>query len=450
MRKRKLLIVAGACLVTLSLTVGSAMADPTGPVPPPYRELAGVGAETTQGVFNFLSDIIKIDGTNKTIASYDNAPPGNIQTKADPNCTIVRPSQGGAGTDALVHSIQANDGCVDFARVVTNDAATRPPGLTYIPFAVDALTYAVRDDSSVPRNLTIAQLTQIYNCQNPNFEPLLGVFGAGNRTFFLKKLNITDAADLVSQPGHTCIKDTDSTGAPLLANDGRLLTNPRQLVTYSSAPYLAQVNNVVPDKHGTALLAAINSISPAVPNTTTPDVTYAITGDSAVPRALTTAQLKSIYNCTNTAFQPLLPAVGDPVRNAFLARLGISPGPCVVDTGGAGNDGRVLNNPQQLVPYSTQTYLNQLNNVVPDIHSTTILGSIDATSPTVLNNASVMSRDVYNVVPTNRIGAGTTTNKVFVGTGSAVCSNTATIVRNGFNLEPGPAGLPCGDTTTHS
>jgi hypothetical protein len=91
MRKRKLLIVAGACLATLSLTVGSAMADPTGPVPPPHRELAGVGAETTQGVFNFLSDIIKIDGTNKTIASYDNAPPGNIQTKADPNCTIVRP-----------------------------------------------------------------------------------------------------------------------------------------------------------------------------------------------------------------------------------------------------------------------------------------------------------------------------------------------------------------------
>lgn len=447
MRKRRMFLVAGACLATLSLTVGSAMADPTGPVPPPYRQLAGVGAETTQGLFNVLSDIIK-DGTGtKIIASYDNAPqPSQIQTKASAACLINRPSQGGAGTDALVASMQANDHCVDFARVVTNDSATRPAGLTYIPFAVDALTYATRDDSVVPRSLTLAQLTAIYNCQTA-FEPLIGVFGAGNRTFFLKKLGITDAVDLVSQPGHTCIKDTDATGAPLLANDGRLLTNPNQLVTYSSAPYLAQVNNVTPDKHGTAILASINSISPDVPNPASTTVTYAVRDDSNVPRDLSLQRLKDIYTCVNTSFQPLLPAPGDPTRTAFLNTLGVSPGSCVQDTGGAGNDGRVLTDPQQLVPYSTQTYLDQANNVAPDKHGSSLLGSINAISPTVLNNASVMSRDVYNVVPTAQLGLEPT-KSVFVGTGSAVCNNSATIVRNGFNLEN--STTKCGDTSIQS
>lgn len=449
MRKRRLFLVAGACLATFSLTAGSALADPTNPVPPPYRQLAGVGAETTQGLLNFLSDIIKDGSGTKIIASYDNAPqPSTIQTKAD--CSIPRPSQGGAGTDALVASMQANNGagndCVDFARVVTNDSATRPPGLTYIPFAVDALTYAVRDDSNVSRHLTLSQLTAIYNCQT-SFKPLIGVFGAGNRTFFLKKLGITDAPDLVSQPGHTCIKDTDSTGAPLLANDGRLLTDPDQLVTYSSAPYLAQVNLVVPDKHGTAVLASINNISPAIPNSPAPAVGYATRDDSNVRRALSLQQLKDIYTCVNTQFKPLLPAPGDPVRNAFLNTTlgGITPGSCVQSTGGAGNNGLVLTDPDQLVPYATQTYLDQINNVVADQHGPAVLGSISAVSPTVLNNLSVMSRDVYNVVRTSLLGVDPI-KSVFVGTSSAICSNSATIVRNGFNLE----GPNCGSTGIHS
>ena len=324
MRKRNLLLVAGACLATLSLTVGSAVADPNGD--PQFRQLVGVGAQTTQGLMNALSDIITIGGV-KVIGSYDNGPPGQITTKAPPaNCTITRPNQGGAGLNALVASKQAGDGCVQFARVVTNDSANRPgTGLVYIPAAVDALTYAIRDDSTISRKLSLASLTAIYNCQVPTIKPLLGVFGAGNRTFFLQKLGITDAADLVTQPGHTCIKDTDANGNPLLANDGTLLTDPQQIVTYSSGPYLAQVNQVVPDRHGKA-----------------------------------------------------------------------------------------------------------------------VLGSIDGISPAVLNNDSVMSRDVYNVIDKAKLN-DPTTNTVFVGSGSAVCTNVATIKRQGFNVNPN-----CGSTTIQS
>ncbi|HEY2764096.1 MAG TPA: hypothetical protein VGJ13_08815, partial [Pseudonocardiaceae bacterium] len=298
-------------------------ADPNGP--PTFRPLAGVGAETTQGLMNALSDIITDGSGTKIIASYDNAGSAQITTK-DPNvtpgCTINRPNQGGAGTNALVASLQAGNGCVQFARVVTNDSAARPgAGLTYIPFAIDALTYAIRDDSLLPRNLSLANLTAIYNCQVAGVKPLLGTFGAGNRTFFLSKLGLTDAADFVNQPGHTCVKDTNPDGTPLLANDGRVLTDPEQLVTYSSAPYLAQVNGVVPDKHGTAVLGSINGVSPAI-----------------------------------------------------------------------------------------------------------------------LNNSSVMSRDVYNVVPTSQLGV-TPTSTVFVGPTSQVCSNSATIQRQGFNINPN-----CGST----
>lgn len=470
MRKRKLLLAAGACLATLCVTVGSAMADPLPPftaTSPQYRALAGVGAETTQGLFDQLADIIKDSSGVKIIASYDNAPPGTITTKdpanpATPHCTITRPNQGGAGTDALVASLQANggagDGCVDFARVVTDDHTKRPPGLlTYVPVAGDALTYAVRDDGSVPRNLTLAQLKAIYNCQNPAFQPLLGVFGAGNRTFFLQKLGITDAPDLVSQPGHTCIKDTDVTGAPLLANDGRLLTAANQLVTYSSAPYLAQVNNVIPDKHGSAVLGSIDGKSPQVVNSALPapsTVTYATRDDSSVPRNLSLTQLAAIYNCSNTSFQPLLPPAGDATRTAFLNMIGVTaPGPCVTETASTppSNNGLVLTNTLQLVPYTVQTYLDQINNAVPDIHGAGVLGSIGATSitnppasPTVLNSLSTMFREVFDVIPTAKV-TGQPWSSVFVGANSAVCSNKSTIVRNGFNLDAN-----CGSTTIHS
>jgi hypothetical protein len=276
MRKRRLLLIVGACLATLSLTVNSALADPTAPPGPPTgpeRQLVGVGAETTQGLLNALSDIIKINNT-KVIGSYDQSPqPSNITTKTSPpaNCVIPRPRDGGTGTDALVKSLQQNDGCVQFSREVSNECkktSRAGTGLTCIPMAMDALTYAIRSDSQIPKDLSIQNLTDIYNCRVAGIHPLIGSFGAGNRTLFLSKLTppIADSPTLAGSPGFECLKDTDSNGQPLLANDGRVLTDPTQIVTYSTAPYLAQVNGVISDKHGKAVLGSINGISPTVLN----------------------------------------------------------------------------------------------------------------------------------------------------------------------------------------
>lgn len=268
MRKRRLFLGAGAfaCLAALVLTHGTAVADPPEfPDPPPPGTIIGVGAQTTQGVMNTLCNL---EISDPLCASYDVDPqPGNITTKPPAACTFPRPNQGGSGFDRLI----ASPACVDFARVVTSvDRTTRPPGFTYIPLAQDALTYAVRGDGTVPRDLSEALLKRIYQCDpalvfnpvtgaNPNgFRPLIGIFGAGNRTLLFNRLGITDSADYAAN--NRCVTDG------LLANDGRVLTHPRQLITYSSAPYLAQVNQVEPDIHGQAVLGSINGIPPAILN----------------------------------------------------------------------------------------------------------------------------------------------------------------------------------------
>jgi hypothetical protein len=273
MRKRRLLLAIGASLVTVAFTMGTAVADPI-PAPPAggYPPVVGVGAQTTQELFNTLCNTVIKNGSNRICQSWNVEPqPSNITTRdpaTSPTCTIARPSQGGAGTTSLIN----NPACVDFARVVTNDASSRPPGFTYIPMAQDALTYAIRSDGTVPADLSDADLHEIYNCNpaltfpsNPNgFKPLLGVFGAGNRTFFLQKLGLTDAANYTTL--HPCVRDTDSSGIGLLANDGRVLTDKANLITYSSGPWLAQVFKAAPDIHGSSILGSINGISPGILN----------------------------------------------------------------------------------------------------------------------------------------------------------------------------------------
>lgn len=321
MQNKRFLAVVGVGLVgALAFTASPAQADPSGS--PTFRTLAGVGSDTTEGVLNGLSQVVTIGGT-KVIASYDAFGTATIQTKDNAACIINRPAGSGAGVTALVASLDAANGCLDFARSSSNNASSFPgKNLTYIPFAVDAVTYGVRSDSSISRTLTKANLTTIYNCgAGANYKPLLPQFGSGTRSFFLKSLGFTDAADFTSQANHTCIGQVDATNNPLQENNGTLLTDPKQVVPYSIAQYLSQ----------------------------------------------TTA-------------------------------------------------------------------------VVPDVHGKVVLGQLDGVAPTVLNTSSTMVRDVYNVVPTAKLTDSTYSN-VFVGPTSQVCTNTTTIKKYGFAPH-----ASCGDT----
>jgi ABC-type phosphate transport system substrate-binding protein len=267
-QNKRFLAVVGVGLVgALAFTASPAMADPTGS--PTFRTLAGVGSDTTEGVLNGLSEIV-VDGTGtKLIASYDAFGTATIQTKSAAACTINRPAGSGAGVTALVASLDAGNGCLDFARSSSNNSSSYAgKNLTYIPFGVDAVTYAVRADSAIGRKLTKAQLTTIYNCgAGANYKPMLPQFGSGTRSFFLKSLGFTDAADFTSQTNHTCIGQTDSTGNPLQENTGTLITDPKQVVPYSIAQYLSQTTAVTPDVHGKIVLGQLDGVAPTVLNT---------------------------------------------------------------------------------------------------------------------------------------------------------------------------------------
>ncbi len=271
MRKRRLLLAVGACLATVVLTGGTALADPP---TPPFPPVEGNGAQTTEGAIGDLCNNVISDGSGNAICGSWDVEGSTTVTPKDPaqhpECAnIHRPVQGGDGFDNLI----AKPSCWDYARVVTStDKGTRPTGFTYIPLATDALTYAIPAGGSVPLNLDTATLKKIYQCdptltfpsKPTGFKPLIGSFGAGNRTLLFNKLGITDSPTYTTS--FPCVRDKDANGVGLLANDGRVLTDRANLITYSSAPYFAQLNRVEQDIHGSAILGSINGIPPETLN----------------------------------------------------------------------------------------------------------------------------------------------------------------------------------------
>ncbi|MGW2931919.1 substrate-binding domain-containing protein [Streptomyces sp. NPDC001156] len=319
-----------AGLLTGAISAQQASADPSGT--PTYRQLAGVGSDTTQDVMNGLSNAITINGT-KVIGSYNAVGSAQITTKdpvATPGCTLNRPNGSGAGRAALLTSLQANngagDGCVDFARSSSLNLAAASPGLTYVPFAVDGVSYAITPSSKVPRKLALADLKAIYHCNatyvgtgpNYKFTVYLPQAGSGTRSFWESQMGITDA-DVVAGI-YPCIKDTKG-GAPVQEHDGRVLD------------------------------------------------------DTA------------------------------------------------------------------LVPFSIAQYNAQSSQTIADLRGRAILGTIDGLAPNVLNNNFGVKRDVYNVIPTSKIGSAPYSD-VFVGSNSLVCQQTSVINTYGFATNPN-----CGDTS---
>jgi hypothetical protein len=252
-----------------------AQADPTGT--PTFRQLAGVGSDTTTPEVNELSNLITINGT-KVIGSYDATGSATIATQSLPACgAIIRPNGSGAGRAALLASLEANngagDGCLQFSRSSSlNTAATGGPKLTYIPFAIDAVSYAVTNNSNVPRSLTLAQLQSIYQCNpafvgtGPNFSivPFLPQPGSGTRSFWETEMGITDTQ--VTSGALPCISDT-SGGSLIEEQDGRVL-GPNNLVPFSIASYDAEESQTIADVRGNAVLGVINGITSQSINST--------------------------------------------------------------------------------------------------------------------------------------------------------------------------------------
>jgi hypothetical protein len=200
-------------------------------------------------------------------------------------------------------------------------------------------------------------------------------------------------------------------------------------------------------------------------------VTFATTAVTNVGHKLAKADLVAIYKANTTdpggcILEPLLPTLGSGTRSFFVGQLGLAdvaigatggPGTCVKDTQNGTpiqeHDGRVLVDGNQLIPFSVAQFQSQAADVIPNQLGSAALGAIDtsanpdanlsaAVGPTALKGTFPFARPVYNVVPTNKLTAGTTTNNLFNGLSSQVCSAGGTIERYGF-----AHATNCGDTS---
>jgi len=268
MRKSLIAAAAGAGVLSLALaTLPLAQADPIGP--PQYRELAGMGSDTTQTLMNALAEIVTVNGT-KVIGSYDAIGSTTVATKSTAACAAVPRANGSsAGRDALLKSLQANDGCLQFARSSSSRGTwTSTPSMTWIPFATDALTFAVRGDGDVPRELTKNQIIAIFKCEVPSIQPALVQTGSGTRSSWLSYVGITEAQ--IAAGTYKCLvpeKDGGTFPGNLpQEHDGRELKK-NQIMPYSAAVYQAQLYGTAPDRRGRSVIGVVDGIVPTIINT---------------------------------------------------------------------------------------------------------------------------------------------------------------------------------------
>ena len=274
MPKRLSAVVIGSALLVVS-GAGLASADPKGPyttASPQYRQLAGVGSDTTQDVMNGLADSAIVDGV-KVLASYNAIGSATIATNASAGCaSVARPNGSGAGRTALLNSLNAGDGCVQFARSSSLDTSASSQSLTYIPFATDAVSYAVTTSSGVSRTLNMADLQKLYTCDvgyvgtsavpasdaANTFEvtPVLPQAGSGTRKYWMGKMGISEAQ--ITAGTYPCIINGTKNGQAIEEHTGTVVDD-KSLVPFSIAQYNSQATLVIADKRGRTVLGSIGT-----------------------------------------------------------------------------------------------------------------------------------------------------------------------------------------------
>ncbi|MDW5324454.1 hypothetical protein [Plantactinospora sp. KLBMP9567] len=273
-------VLAAALAVTA--VASPASADPFTGFPPfptdaaSYRTLAGTGSDTTQDVLNGLGAAI---GGGTVLASWDARGTSPIKTKVD-NCVFQRPNGSTEGNRSLWASkVQAPaastiEDCVDFARSSSGTTLVAGGNGTWIPFALDAVTYAINENSDLPTNMSLSLLQNIYKCVTETVgsfpvQPLLIQPGSGTRQFWNQQMGITDAE--ISAGDYPCLVPPsatvpDGTGVPpVQEHDGRELVGHNDYVMpFSIAQHIAQGNALpgVEDRRGPSLLGSINTVSP--------------------------------------------------------------------------------------------------------------------------------------------------------------------------------------------
>jgi hypothetical protein len=280
----KIAVVAAAAATALGAGLGPALADPPAGVTPALGAVVGVGAQTTQGLFDAISTSYNATSPKNKLYSWDAVNPktgavgDTIETKGssktDTTCDIARPNGSGAGVTAL--STTATDGgfpCINYARSSSGPSSTSPTGFVWVGFAKDAVTWTTpTSGTGKPTTLTAAQLNKIYSCSDRTWKsvggtstakivPALPQSSSGTRTFFLAAIGNPVLGSCVvngafALPNKTDVALEENTGtsetsadvnctsanwnACTTANAYFFATDANALYPYSAADWIAQ------------------------------------------------------------------------------------------------------------------------------------------------------------------------------------------------------------------
>lgn len=335
---KKAAIGGAAAVVVAGLAFGlaapAAVADPAIPGPLPYRTLVAVGSDTIQDLGNGLANAAK-DSYNypSVFASYDATGSSTIQTRAGGD-TFNRPNGSTAGMRALKSSIledglYAQPDSVDIARVSSAPplGAGSPSDLTYVPVALDAVTWAasssfqsaisvdlpkgsfVGEGQTAGADLTLGTTDDVYDLTLTNIfgldngDATTGVNLTDGVNTFVLGSQATSGADIIpfkpqagsgtlqfwqGQIGGTysdLVADdyTDGSGThDVQEHDGSVTAAiPEAIIPFSIAQGIAQGNSIpgVTDRRHGALLGYIDGYAPTTGSPAVLNTSFPITRD---------------------------------------------------------------------------------------------------------------------------------------------------------------------------
>ena len=225
----------------------------------------------------------------KAISSFDAVPqgggsaaPGCITTKLG-GPSFDRPDGSGNGITALRRALDSQPwrnptlsasctgdpgtiitGQVDFARSSRGPNNTTTTALTFIPFARDALTYALLNRGSDNLDtLTTAQLTALYSSASGTItvgtttvKACLANIGSGTTAFWLGAIGVAQATAVNAATAAGCytapgVEEHDGNAFYAKA-DSIVGTGQAAVVNFSVSNWIAQVNGAALDRSSTA------------------------------------------------------------------------------------------------------------------------------------------------------------------------------------------------------
>jgi hypothetical protein len=357
----KIAVVAAAAATALGVGLGPALADPPAGVTPALTSVVGVGAQTTQGLFDAIATnynatkpatrLYSWDAVNPTTGATGDTIVTKGKSSSDKTCAIARPDGGSAGITALsTTKTDSGHPCIDYARTASAPSSTSPAGLVYVGFAKDAVTWVTTSRATgVPATLSAAQLNKIYSANTGHclswksvggtntaaIVPGLPQTSAATRTFFLAAIGVTtpgtcvvngeinipgDANNPVLLEENTGVSIGGTGTSATTGNQYWFAHNANALFPYSAADWIAQAATPAGGGHETSSFAhgqvtetkEISGVSPIKAGT--PDtISTGFTTD-----APTKVFTRTVYNVVPNVGTATAPAIATgPITTIF-------------------------------------------------------------------------------------------------------------------------------------